>query len=132
MFQELRRQASWHEAPAAFFHFRDKDGVEADLVIERGAGMVAGVEVKASGTVTTSDFRGLRKLAGAAGARFAGGVVLYGETIASFGDRLHAVPISRLWAKPSREEVFARLAELPRIELDPPPAEVLRDERRRR
>ena len=29
----------------------------------------------------------------AAGARFAGGVVLYdGETGASFGDRLHAVP----------------------------------------
>ena len=133
VFQELRRQASWHEAPAAFFHFRDKDGVEVDLVIERGAGMVAGVEVKASGTVTTSDFRGLRKLADATGARFAGGVVLYdGEAIASFGDRLHAVPISRLWAKPSREEVFARLADLPPIELDPPPPEVLRDERRRR
>ncbi len=43
-----------------------------------------------------------------------------------------APAISRLWAKPSREEVFARLAELPRIELDPPPAGVLRDERRRR
>ena len=103
VFQELRRQASWHEAPAAFFHFRDRDGVEVDLVIERGAaGAVAGVEVKASATVTASDFRGLRKLAGAAGARFAGGVVLYdGETTASFGDRLHAVPVSRLWAGPS-------------------------------
>ena len=101
VFQELRRQASWHEAPTAFFHFRDKDGVEVDLVIERGAGQIAGVEVKAAGTVTASDFRGLRKLAGAAGARFAGGVVLYdGETSASFGDRLHAVPISRLWAGP--------------------------------
>ncbi len=133
VFQELRRQASWHEAPTSFFHFRDKDGVEVDLVLERGAGMIAGVEVKASGTVTASDFRGLRKLAGAARAGFAGGVVLYdGETSASFGDRLHAVPISRLWAGPSREEVFARLAELPPIELDPPAAEVLRDERRRR
>ena len=101
VFQELRRQASWHEAPTAFFHFRDKDGAEVDLVLERGAGMIAGVEVKASGTVTASDFRGLRKLAGAAGAGFAGGVVLYdGETCASFGDRLHAVPVSRLWAGP--------------------------------
>ena len=133
VFQELRRQASWHEAPTAFFHFRDKDGVEVDLVLERGAGTIAGVEVKASGTVTASDFRGLRKLAGAVGARFASGVVLYdGEISASFGDRLHAVPISRLWAKLSREEVFARLAELPPTELDPPAAEVLRDERRRR
>ena len=73
--------------------------MEVDLVLERGAGMIAGVEVKASGTVTTSDFRGLRKLAGAAGTRFAGGVVLYdGEISASFGHRLHAVPVSRLWA----------------------------------
>ena len=107
--------------------------MEVDLVLERGAGMIAGVEVKASATVTASDFRGLRKLAGAAGARFARGVVLYdGETSVSFGDRLHAVPISRLWAKPSREEVFARPAELPPIELGPPAAEILRDERRRR
>ena len=99
VFRELRRQASWHEAPTAFFHFRDRDGVEVDLVLERDAGLIAGVEVKASGTVTASDFRGLRKLAGAVGARFAGGVVIYdGETGASFGDRLHAVPISRLWA----------------------------------
>ena len=132
VFQELRRQASWHETPATFFHFRDKDGAEVDLVVERGAGTIAGVEVKASGTVTASDFRGLRKLAGAARARFAGGVVLYdGEIGASFGDRLYAVPISRLWAKPSREEIFARLAEMPPKELDPPVAEVLRDERRR-
>ena len=73
-----------------------------DLVLDRGAGKIAGVEVKASGTVTASDFRGLRKLAGAVGTRFAGGVVIYdGETGASFGDRLHAVPISRLWAGPS-------------------------------
>lgn len=99
--QELRRQASWHETPTAFFHFRDKDGVVVDLVIERGGGTIAGVEVKAAGTVTASDFRGLRKLAVATGARFAGGVVLYdGETGAGFGDRLHAVPISRLWAGP--------------------------------
>jgi plasmid stability protein len=32
--------------------------------------------------------------------------------------------------RPTREEVLARMAELPPIELDPPVAEVLRDERR--
>jgi len=31
----------------------------------------------------------------------------------------------------TREEVFARIAELPPIELDPPAAAILRDERRR-
>jgi len=98
VYQELKRQASWHDAPIAFHHFRDRDGVEVDIVIERGAHEVAGVEVKAAATVTAADFRGLRKLKEAAGKRFAGGVVLYdGEISASFGDGLHAVPIRALW-----------------------------------
>jgi hypothetical protein len=98
VFQELRRQASWHEEEPRFHHYRDKDGAEVDLVLERGAGQVAGVEVKASATVTAADFRGLRKLKAAAGKRFAAGVVLYdGETTAGFGDGLYAVPIRALW-----------------------------------
>ncbi len=101
VFQELRRQASWHEDPLSFFHFRDKDGSEVDIVMERGARALAGVEVKAAATVTAADFRGLRKLREAAGRRFAGGVVLYdGETCASFGDGLHAVPLRALWETP--------------------------------
>jgi len=95
--QELRRQASGHEDEIRFHHFRDKDGFEVDLVLERG-GRLAGVEVKAAATVTTADFRGLRKLAGAAGESFAAGVVLYdGETCVGFGDRRYAVPIRTLW-----------------------------------
>ena len=101
VYQELRRQASWHDRPVAFHHFRDKDGVEVDLVLERGAGELAGVEVKASATVTAADFRGLRKLQQAAGPRFAAGVVLYdGEVAVSFAERLHAVPLRNLWESP--------------------------------
>ena len=100
-YRELQRQASWHDAPMSFFHFRDRDGFEVDIVIERGAHAVAGVEVKAGATVTASDFRGLRKLRDAAGDKFAGGVVLYdGEASAGFGDRLHAVPVRFLWETP--------------------------------
>lgn len=98
VFQELRRQASWQEAPVGFFHFRDKDGAEVDVVLERGARAVAGIEVKASATVTSSDFRGLRKLKDATGNRFAAGVVLYdGEAVVGFGEGLFAVPIQSLW-----------------------------------
>ena len=98
VYQEMRRQASWREAPIAFHHFRDRDGVEVDCVLEQGPDRIAGVEIKASSTVTAADFRGLRKLKEAAGKRFVGGVVLYdGEASASFGDRLHAVPIRALW-----------------------------------
>ena len=100
VFQELRRQAGWHDARISFHHFRDKDGVEVDIVVERGAAALSGVEVKASGTVRTGDFRGLRKLRGALGKRFAGGVVLYdGEATVPFGDRLHAVPVRRLFQR---------------------------------
>ena len=98
VFQELRRQADWAEQDYRFFHFRAKDGVEVDLVLERGAQELAGVEVKASGTVTQSDFRGLRKLQEATGSRFKAGAVLYdGETCVRFGPGLFAVPIRSLW-----------------------------------
>ena len=101
VYQELRRQASWHAAPTDFFHFRDRDGVEVDIVVEQGHRAVAGLEVKAAATVRPGDFRGLRKLASAAGDRFACGVVVYdGEMSARFGDRLYAVPIRRLWEAP--------------------------------
>ena len=58
VYQELRRQGTWHTAPVEFFHQRDKDQYEVDVVMESG-GLVAGVEVRAGATVTRSDFRGL-------------------------------------------------------------------------
>ncbi len=98
VFQELRRQASWHEKDIRFYHFRDKDNYEVDIVLERGAHEVAGVEVKASATVTPADFRGLRKFKDIVKNRFVSGVVLYdGETCASFGDKMYAVPLRALW-----------------------------------
>ena len=97
VFQELRRQAVCQELPIEFFHYRDKDQVEVDIVIERGNREVAGVEVKAAETVRPSDFSGLRKLQRAAGARFRAGVVVYdGEVSAGFGDNLFAVPVRHL------------------------------------
>ncbi len=100
-FQELRRQASWQDSPTGFFHFRDKDGAEADIVMEQASGAIAGVEIKAAASVSSRDFRGLRKLQKAAGGRFIRGVVLFdGETSIPFGDRFHAVPMSRLWKMP--------------------------------
>jgi uncharacterized protein len=99
VFQELRRQASWHEDAIGFHHFRDKDGYEVDIVLEREGRDIAGVEVKAAATVSESDFRGLRKLKDACGARFAAGVVLYdGESAVRFADDLFAVPIQALWS----------------------------------
>jgi hypothetical protein len=98
VFQELRRQASFGDDDLRFYHFRTRDGGEVDVVIERGARDIAGIEVKASATVGPGDFSGLRQLAAAAGTRFVAGVVLYdGETSAGFGERMFAVPVRALW-----------------------------------
>lgn len=94
----MRRQASWYEEDVRFHHFRDRDGLEVDMVLEGEGGKIVGVEVKASATVTSADFRGLRKLKGASGKRFSAGVVVYdGESSVGFGDGLFAVPIRALW-----------------------------------
>ena len=97
-FQELQRQATGDDFRLAFYHYRDKDDAEVDIVVERGAHALVGGEVKAAATVTKDDFRGLRKLRRAAAERFVAGVVLYdGEICASFGDGFFAVPLRLLW-----------------------------------
>ena len=100
VFQELRRQATWFDGPVEFFHYRDKDQVEVDIVLESGR-RIAGIEVKAGATVTASDFRGLRRLKEASGDGFAAGVVIYdGENVVGFGESLYAVPVRLLWETP--------------------------------
>lgn len=96
--QELRKQASWHESALAFHHYRDKDKVEVDLVLEQGLHAVAGIEVKAAASVGDQDLKGLRKLAAAAGKDFVAGVVLYdGDTTLKLDQNLFAVPLVSLW-----------------------------------
>lgn len=96
VYQELRKHADWHDETLSFYHFRNKDQVEVDIIIEQGR-QLAGIEIKAAATVTSSDFKGLIKLKDACGEQFSTGVVFYdGETILPFGEHLYAVPISLL------------------------------------
>jgi predicted AAA+ superfamily ATPase len=96
--QELRREASGRVDVIDFYHYRDRDGAEVDIVVEQGNQLLAGIEVKAAASVSHADLRGLRKLSALVGDRFKAGVVLYdGASMVSFGDRLYAVPIRALW-----------------------------------
>jgi predicted AAA+ superfamily ATPase len=98
VFSEVLKQVSWMENPCTLWHYRDKDQDEVDIVVEQDTGALVGIEVKASATVTSGDFKGLRKLAAACGADFKLGLVLYdGERSVPFGDRLFAAPLSCLW-----------------------------------
>lgn len=96
---ELLKSIGWQSVPCEMFHYRDKDQLEVDFVIETDAGKVVGVEVKAAASVNMADFAGLQRLATASGDDFLAGVLLYdGERVLSFGDKLHAAPFSSLWA----------------------------------
>ncbi|GII59136.1 hypothetical protein Pth03_75250 [Planotetraspora thailandica] len=95
---ELARQLTWSEEPARLYHYRDRDNVEVDGILERASGEVVGIEVKAAETVRADDFKGLRHLARKLGDRMTAGYVLYaGQETLPFGDRLRALPLSALW-----------------------------------
>jgi hypothetical protein len=99
VFAEVLKLAGWSDDRFSLSHFRDKETDEVDIVLEDREGRIVGLEVKALATVRNEDFAGLRKLAKAAGSRFAFGAVLYDhEQIVHFGDRLAAAPLSALWA----------------------------------
>jgi uncharacterized protein len=95
---ELSRQLSWSNQGVRLHHFRTKDQVEVDAVLEAADGRVVAVEVKAGATVRTEDLAGLRYLADRIGSRFVAGYVLYtGQQTLPFGDRLRALPMDALW-----------------------------------
>lgn len=95
---ELRRMASWQNELIDFFHYRDKDQVEVDIVIETQEGDVIGIEVKASATLRLQDFQGLERLKASAGDNFLMGMVLYdGEYTNVIDKNICAIPIGALW-----------------------------------
>ena len=98
--QQLIAQAGWTDPDLRFWHYRDKDQVEVDLVITRGR-RTWGVEVKTSATVTPADGNGLRRLAEQCGKDFQGGMILYAgaSTLPSADRRILAVPLSELWTR---------------------------------
>lgn len=95
---ELARQLGWSKTSARLSHYRTRDGVEVDGVLESSDGRLVGIEVKASSTVRAEDFAGLRHLANHTGERFHQGLVFYtGQSALPFGVRMTAVPIDALW-----------------------------------
>ena len=96
--QQLIAQAGWTDPDLRFWHYRDKDQVEVDVVMTRGS-KVWGVEIKASATLHHSDGNGLRRLAVQSGNDFQSGIIFYdGATILQLdGPKILAVPLKFLW-----------------------------------
>ena len=98
--QQLVAQAAWTDPDLRFWHYRDKDQVEVDVVVTRG-GKTWGIEVKAGSSIGSGDGRGLRRLADRCGEDFQSGALLYaGRDVLPLGDgRMLAVPLSELWER---------------------------------
>jgi predicted AAA+ superfamily ATPase len=95
---ELRKQITWSEVQPRMFHLRTQTGVEVDIILEDARGSMVGIEVKASGTVTSKDVQSLRIVAETLGRKFIRGIILYtGSEIVPFGPNLHAIPVSSLF-----------------------------------
>lgn len=96
--QQLMSQAAWTDPDLRFWHYRDKDKVEVDLVITKG-NRTWGVEVKSSSRVQAKDGAGLLRLAAQCGEAFQQGIILYtGKHSLPMQDpRLLAVPVSEVW-----------------------------------
>ncbi len=98
VYSEIMKLISGTDMQLSAYHFRDQQQHEVDFVLERNDSTIAGIEVKASATVHSRDFAGLRSLSSACKGRFAKGIVLYdNDNFVPFGDNLAAVPISSLW-----------------------------------
>ncbi|MDY6920971.1 MAG: ATP-binding protein [Pseudomonadota bacterium] len=96
--QQIRAQADWLEEPVRLSHYRDKDQVEVDLVIEHGRD-VYGIEVKKAASIQAKDGEGLQRLAHQAGKHFKGGVLLCcgNNAIPLKTEHCLAAPIEWLW-----------------------------------
>jgi predicted AAA+ superfamily ATPase len=98
---ECFKHLAWSEETMNIYHFRDKRKNEVDIVLEQEDNRLIGIEVKASSTIRSGDFKGLRKFAELTGNHFKCGLVFYtGSRLLPFGDGnrpYFAVPLSILW-----------------------------------
>ncbi len=102
---EIARQLTWCEQEVEMYHYRTRDKVEVDIVLENARGQVVALEIKAGSTVRGDDFRGLRHLEERLGEKFLVGAVLHtSQETMSFGPKMRAIPIAAIWETPSPKE----------------------------
>ncbi|MBI5448376.1 MAG: ATP-binding protein [Gammaproteobacteria bacterium] len=99
IFNELATQIDANNGQYELSHYRDREKREIDFLIERDDHALLGIEVKASSTINTSDFKHLKWFKeNIAKNRLFIGIVLYsGEFSGSMGENLFAVPYENLW-----------------------------------
>ncbi len=96
--QEILRQVSWFDGNLTVGHWRTRDNDEVDLIVEREDGGVVAFEVEAADHIEPRWLSPLRKLRGKLGDRFVAGIAFHlGARGYRAEDRIHVLPLERLW-----------------------------------
>lgn len=97
---ELIKWARTVGSEMRFFYYRTRSGLECDLLIETGEGLL-GVEIKSRERVDQRDASSLRRIAEAVGTKWLGGMVVYsGRHLEPLCEPdIWAVPVVRLVTK---------------------------------
>ena len=96
---ELLKHLAFSERRLTLWHYRTQSNIEVDFILENRLGKLTGIEVKASHSVGSKDFNGLRHLKETEPKFFQRGIVLYsGREVVPFAADLFAVPLSMWWA----------------------------------
>ena len=99
---EIARGLSTSASRLRLFHYRDHQGHEVDLVIERSDGAIAAIEIKATSSPSVDQLHHaswLRdRMDSVSPGAFRAGILLHtGHQQFTVGDRLHVCPIDTLW-----------------------------------
>lgn len=98
---ELLKQRAWSSCPFDLYHFRDRDGLEVDLIAETFDGALIAIEVKSTRTLSPGLWAGLTAFHDRFADRSVTGVLLYGgDSAATLHNWLHVMPITALWRHP--------------------------------
>lgn len=95
---ELLKHLAFSGKGLSLWHYRTQTDIEVDFVLEDRMGKLTGIEVKASASIDSADFKGLRHLQDTEPDNFQRGFVLYaGREVVPFSKQLFAVPLSFWW-----------------------------------
>ena len=98
VYSELIKLVDLAEEDILVSHYRDKDGVEVDFVLERADGKTVGIEVKGTATARPAHSRGLMRLKAACADKFACGILLHdGDRVQQIAPRVFVMPFKMLW-----------------------------------
>lgn len=99
IFNEIASQVDTQKGLYEMYHYRDREQREIDFIIEREDHALLGIEVKASSSIQSKDFKHLSWFQEniAKDTPFVGIVIYTGEQPLLFGKNLWAIPVGMLW-----------------------------------